>query len=320
MAKNRNQKYAKKIDYKEKMRETLQTILDLQNIDEIRNWFSGISNLMRFGRDYSSNNLLLVHAQKREAIWTEGFYAWKTKYKRFVQKGEKGILIFAPVPVKTNKDNANGKPEDQIDHADHEEEKDTSFVLFKPVYVWDYSQTKGNRVSKIESMLEKRNAIKKKIYATTGENLEILSESMKELIADKGLEIAYKDLGSAGGMASENTIYIDKVLDIGDDLSVLIHEFSHIILGHTNGEGNKSDIELEAELTVGLVKSGLGLDIQPQAAYLFNWSRDVNAELREEKFMNAFKFSQPLANEILNHLNTAIAEDDETETDTYIAA
>jgi hypothetical protein len=320
MAKNTNTKYTKKIDYKEKMKETLQTILDLQHVHEIQNWFCGIANLMQFGRDYSPNNLLLVHAQKRHAIWTEGFYAWKTKYKRLVQKGEKGILIFAPVPIKPNKDNSEDKPEDQADHTDRKKTDNTSLVLFKPVFVWDYSQTKGNRAPMIESMLEKRNATKKKIYATTGENLHRLSETMVNLIVEKGLELVYKDLGSAGGMARETTIYIDKALDIGDDLGVLIHEFSHIMLGHTNSRRNESDIELEAELTVGLVKSGLGLDIQPQAAYLFSWSRDVNAKLREEKFIKAFKLSQPLANEILNHLNTAIASDDETETNNDIAA
>jgi hypothetical protein len=319
MATKKNTRFVKKIDYKEKMQETLRTILDLQNVHEIQTWFSGISNLMLFGRNYSSNNLLLVHAQKREAIWTEGFYAWKTKYRRFINKGEKGILIFAPVPVKKNKDKDVNAGEYQIENADTDTKEDR-FVLFKPVYVWDYAQTNGDPVAKIENMLEKRNTAKKEAYATTGENLEILSEAMVDLIVEKGLEIAYQDLGAAGGMARGNTIFIDNALGIGDDLSVLIHEYAHIMLGHKKAKDNESDMELEAELTVGLVKSGLGLDIQPQAAYLYSWSHDVDATLKEEKFLNAFKVSQPLANEILNHLNTAIATDDEAETQNVVAA
>ncbi|MFZ5572879.1 MAG: ArdC-like ssDNA-binding domain-containing protein [Thermodesulfobacteriota bacterium] len=312
MAKHTN--HAKKIDYKEKMRETLQTILELQDLDEIRNWFSGIAHLMQFGRNYSTNNLLLVHAQKREAIWTEGFQAWKTKYRRFVQKGERGLLIFAPIPVKANQEDAGLEV-----HGDGEEDKEKRFVLFKPVYVWDYSQTRGDRVAVIETMLEKRNNAKRKLYATNGENLERLSAAMTALIEARGIEITHQDLGSAGGMARGKTIYIDQAFAAGADLGLLIHEFAHVILGHTDQKTDRIDAELEAELTVGLVKSGLGLDIQSQAAYLYNWSRDVNPGLREEKFLNAFKYSQPLASEILNHLNAAVAGEDE-ESDTVIAA
>lgn len=318
MAAKKTKKHAKKIDYKEKMKQTLQTILDLQHIDQIRNWFNGISNLMLFGRDYSSNNLLLVHAQKREAIWTEGFCAWKTKYRRFVQKGEKGILIFAPIPVKAEKSEPRKKTDARIDQGDQNEEP--SFVLFRPVYVWDYSQTRGDRVARIERMLEKRNETKKKVYSAQGENLEKLSAAMTGLVADSGIEIAHKDLGSAGGMARKKTIFVDSVLDTGEDLDVLIHEYAHITLGHTDGNDNRSDVELEAELTVGLVKSGLGLDIQPQAAYLFDWSRGASDEKREEKFMKAFNMSQPLANQVLNHLVAAVDSDDETESNTDIAA
>lgn len=313
MATKKKTKFVKKIDYKEKMTETLRTILDLQNVREIQNWFSGISNLMQFGRNYSPNNLLLVHAQKMEAIWTEGFYTWKTKYRRFVQKGEKGILIFAPVHIKKNQEKDIDSHEYQVEKKDSEKKDEKNFVLFRPVYVWDYLQTRGDRIAKIESMIEKRSAAKKEIYGTSGENIKILSKAMVKLIMDKGLKIVHQDLGPAGGMAIGKTIFIDKALGIGDDLGVIIHEFSHVMLGHKKTKDNESAIELEAELTVGLVKSGLDLDIQSQAAYLHSWSRNVDANLKEEKFLNAFKVSQPLANEILNHLNSAIATEDEVE-------
>jgi len=192
--------------------------------------------------------------------------------------------------------------------------------LFKPVYVWDYSQTKGEKASKIEALLEKRRTIKNKIYAASGDNIIEFSNSLRALSKDKGIAIASKDLGLAGGMAKGTTIYIDKSLAVGEDLDVLIHEFSHIMLGHTKGKWNTSEIELAAELTVGLVKSGLGLDIKPQAAYLYDWSRDANAALREEKFMTAFNVSQPLANEILNHLFQPAAADDDAQETACMAA
>ena len=49
----------------------------------------------RFHR-YSFNNCLLIALQKPDATFVAGFQRWK-ELNRFVRKGEKGIMILAPL-------------------------------------------------------------------------------------------------------------------------------------------------------------------------------------------------------------------------------
>src|SRR5262245_57574001 len=57
----------------------------------------------RFHR-YSWGNVLLINSQRPDATRVAGFHTWHD-FGRWVKKGEKGIMIFAPVVVK-NKEEA----------------------------------------------------------------------------------------------------------------------------------------------------------------------------------------------------------------------
>src|ERR1051325_6373596 len=54
-----------------------------------------LAAMARFHR-YSLHNILLIASQKPNATHVAGFHAWH-KLGRFVKKGEKGILILAPL-------------------------------------------------------------------------------------------------------------------------------------------------------------------------------------------------------------------------------
>src|ERR1700733_3333586 len=54
--------------------------------------------MARFHR-YSFNNVMLIYTQREDASHVAGFHAWR-KLNRFVRKGEKGILILAPMIFK----------------------------------------------------------------------------------------------------------------------------------------------------------------------------------------------------------------------------
>ena len=54
-----------------------------------------LSFLARFHR-YSFSNVLLIHSQCPDATHVAGFHTWR-RLGRHVRKGEKGIIIFAPV-------------------------------------------------------------------------------------------------------------------------------------------------------------------------------------------------------------------------------
>ncbi len=54
-----------------------------------------LAAMARFHR-YSFNNVMLIYTQREDASHVAGFHSWR-KMGRFVRKGEKGILILAPM-------------------------------------------------------------------------------------------------------------------------------------------------------------------------------------------------------------------------------
>ena len=53
---------------------------------------------------YSFNNTLLIHLQKPEASLVAGYQTWQKKFHRQVRRGEKGIQIIAPAPIRTREE------------------------------------------------------------------------------------------------------------------------------------------------------------------------------------------------------------------------
>ena len=88
-----------------------------------------LAAMARFHR-YSFHNVMLIYTQKDDASNVAGFHAWR-KLGRFVRKGEKGILILAPMIFKHA----------EAEAAKTDEEK--TIIRFKAAYVFDVSQTDG---------------------------------------------------------------------------------------------------------------------------------------------------------------------------------
>ena len=89
----------------------------------------------RFHR-YSLRNVMLIASQKPTASHVAGFHAWH-KLGRFVKKGEKGILILAPIVRRKN---------ESTEHKDTDES--STAVGFRAAYVFDISQTDGQELPK----------------------------------------------------------------------------------------------------------------------------------------------------------------------------
>ena len=75
----------------------------------IRDFFTGdkyqdyLRTMSRF-HHYSLNNTILIAMQKPDATLVAGYNRWQDQFQRNVLKGEKGIRIIAPAPVKTKKE------------------------------------------------------------------------------------------------------------------------------------------------------------------------------------------------------------------------
>jgi hypothetical protein len=62
-----------------------------------------LAAMSRFHR-YSWGNILLIYSQRPNATHVAGFHAW-LKLRRYVRKGEKGIVILAPMVGRKKSDN-----------------------------------------------------------------------------------------------------------------------------------------------------------------------------------------------------------------------
>jgi antirestriction protein ArdC len=94
--------------------------------------------MARFRRD-SWHNVMLIASQKPNATHIAGFRAWH-KLSRFVKKGEKGILILAPIIRKKAENDGEAEPDES-----------SVAVGFRAAYVFDMTQTDGQPLPEIGS-------------------------------------------------------------------------------------------------------------------------------------------------------------------------
>ena len=183
--------------------------------------------------DYSFANIMLIFSQRPSATRVAGFNTWK-KVGRWVKRGEKGIVILAPLLKK-----------------DENGEKD--LYGFKAVRVYDFSQTDGRRLPKFDS-----------VHGDPGR----FTQSLATLASDQGIEVEYVDsLNGADGVSTGGKVQVCKDLPEGEQFAVLAHELAHEFLHRGDRKASKKTKELEAEAVAFVVCSVLGLNT-------FNRSRD----------------------------------------------
>jgi glutamate mutase epsilon subunit len=79
----------------------LAALLDAGQSDQLTTFLKAMA---RFHR-YSFHNVCLIASQRPTATRVAGFNAWRS-LNRFVRKGEKGIVILAPIVVRRRTDDA----------------------------------------------------------------------------------------------------------------------------------------------------------------------------------------------------------------------
>ena len=116
-----------------------------------------LSVMSKFHR-YSVNNTMLIYMQKPEATLVAGFNKWKNQFARHVKKGEHGITIIAPTPYKKKIEEMKRDPDTHAPILDADgkavmEEKEIEIPMFRPVKVFDVSQTDGKPLPELASSL-----------------------------------------------------------------------------------------------------------------------------------------------------------------------
>ena len=127
----------------------------LKELFESKRYKSYLNTMSKF-HNYSFNNTLLIAMQKPEATLVAGYKAWQKNFDRHVNKGEKAIRILAPAPYKIKEErdkldpvtgellfDENGMPQ--------KENVEITIPAFRPVSVFDVSQTDGKPIPEIET-------------------------------------------------------------------------------------------------------------------------------------------------------------------------
>ena len=256
--------------------------------------------------NYSFNNTLLIAMQRPDATLVAGYNAWKNKFNRYVKKGEKGIQIIAPAPVKEREErekidkdtgltvlNENGEPEIEM--------VERVIPRFRVTTVFDYAQTDGEPLPTLEV-----NELTARVKDYT-----LLKEAIEQV---SPVPIRFGEIeGSAKGYYSHMDKEICVRADMGESQTIktMIHEVAHAMLHDSDQmkqRGEEKDQltkETEAESIAFTVCSALGIDTSDYSfPYVASWAS--GKELKELKdSMDTIRLT---ATDFLEKLETAVAE------------
>jgi antirestriction protein ArdC len=189
----------------------------------------------RFHR-YSLRNVMLIASQKPTATNVAGFHTWH-KLGRFVKKGEKGILILAPIVRRKN------------ESAEQSETDESSTpVGFRAAYVFDISQTDGQELPEIGSV--------------SGDPSGYLVR-LGNFVIEQGIRLEYsQDIAPARGTSAGGKITLLPGQSPAEEFATLVHEVAHEKM-HRNEQRSstsKRSRETEAEAVAFVVCQAIGLE------------------------------------------------------------
>lgn len=294
------------VDRKQQMKEITERLEQgVKDIFTSEMYTTYLRTMAKF-HNYSFNNTLLIAMQRPDATLVAGFNAWKNKFNRYVKKGEKGIQIIAPAPIKEveerekiDKDtglavlNENGEPEmERVEYV---------VPRFRVTTVFDVSQTDGEPIPSLE-VNELTASVKDYALLTAAiEQVSPVPMRFDEIEGDaKGYySDADKEICIQVGMGESQTI------------KTMIHEVAHAMLHNSdfmkkNGEEkDRLTKETEAESIAFTVCSALGIDTSDYSfPYVASWASDK--EMKELKdSMDTIRLT---AADFLEKLEAAVAE------------
>ena len=275
-----------------------QGVKDVYSSDNFRKYLSCCSKF----HSYSLNNTLLILAQKPDATLVAGYNAWQRNFNRHVDKGERGLIILAPVTSKIaqlmEKADEDGNPILDENGDPIKEERVINQLRFTTTTVFDISQTSGEPLPSL-------------IHNLTGSSDEILAfiDSVKNICT---IPIDYhspsKDAVLAGGAKGYYSIAEDRIvlnMDL-EDMQIaktLIHEYSHSIL-HKKTVKDSDQREIEAESLAFVLCDHFGIDTSD---YSFGYIASYAAQ-DEAKLKTILSNIQSTAHEMIDKLEPLFVE------------
>ena len=253
-------------------------VRDVYSKDEWQNYLKAMS---RF-HSYSSRNSLLIYMQKPDARLVAGYRLWNTQFNRQVRKGEKGIRILAPMRSK-------------VIEKDTDEKKQI-ITGFRPVAVFDISQTDGDPVpvNLCEQLTSEVDD-----YPLFIEALELVSP-----VPVHFREIEDTSLGFYN--RKEKEIVVRRGMSESQSVKTLLHEITHALLHDEKGNDDRVRKEIEAESVAYAVSSYYGIDTSAYSfSYIALWSNDQETAVLKDSLATIQKTSDHLIR-LINHVRNPV--------------
>jgi hypothetical protein len=195
-------------------------------------------------RSYSLPNQIRIAVQRPGATDVAGFREWQ-KRGRYVRKGERGILITAPV-IRKQKQQTREQEEDPTPQKSDEDEYVTGY---RGVYVFDISQTEGPPLPPVSPVSQ-----------ASGDP-GVYAEKLKSFIAEQGITLEYRENLSALGFSSGGRVVIRAGLSPVEEFTTLAHELAHEFIHQKAAtRAPKTVRETEAEAVAHVVSTAIGLE------------------------------------------------------------
>lgn len=246
------------MDRKEKMDRITQMLKEgVENVFSSENYKVFLKTMSRFPR-YSLNNQILLYQQTGgTATYVAGYKKWQT-FGRNVSKGEHGLLIIAPLPIKI-----------ETKSSDKEEE---TIMRFRATYVFDISQTTGEELPSLVRPFD---------Y-----NSDSCEEIINKLIEFASIPVIFTSdlpVNVRGCFSpSENIIKVRNNMSKLDQCSTLTHEICHSMFdADPKTRLTKDEIEVRAQSVAYAVLSYLNIAPEVEDRYSFGYiasfsSRDLS--------------------------------------------
>ena len=243
---------------KQTNKERLKDITDsiergIQDLFQSEKYAEYLRTMSRFHK-YSVNNTMLIYMQKPDATLVAGFNKWRDQFERNVMKGEKGIKIIAPTPFKKKIEQEKRDPDTNLPMLDADgkviiEEKEIKIPMFKPVTVFDVSQTDGKPLPQLASDLQ-----------GNVQNYEVFMEALRRS-SPVPIEIIPIHDGADGYFSlDKQKIAIREGMSEVQTVSAVVHEIVHAKLHNQKKIDEPKDAEKYQEVEIfdvpGLFSNG----------------------------------------------------------------
>jgi hypothetical protein len=185
-----------------------------------------LNAIARF-HNYSFGNIMVIARRNSQATHVAGIRTWNS-LGRFVKRGEKGILILAPMMGRKKTHGAAGSTPEA-------KESTAQLYGFRAVYVFDVSETEGKD---LPTLTEVQGDV-------TG-----YRERLAKFVESQNVTLDYSErIAPAKGLSFGGKITLLSGMQPAEEFSTLVHEIAHEMLhrGEPRTLTTKQVHETEAE-------------------------------------------------------------------------